>query len=227
MHALLLFAASLLSPAAPAPEPSKALHSLIPATSHAALNAGLSVWRNAVASGAARRTDVLTVIDYSRPSTEPRLFVIDMPAGRVVFAERVAHGKASGENATERFSNSLGSRMTSLGVFLAAEPYAGQHGLSLRLDGLEPGFNDRARERAIVMHGASYVNDVIIGAMGRLGRSWGCPAVRPGIAKKLIDTIKEGSLVVAYFPDGEWLRKSAFLNGAPRAVRTSPPADPS
>ena len=226
MHTLVLLAATLLSPAPPAPDAWKALHALIPATSHAALDAGLSAWRHAVDAGTVRRTDVLTVIDYSRPSTEPRLFVIEMPSGRVTFAERVAHGKASGENATERFSNSLGSRMTSLGVFLAAEPYAGQHGLSLRLDGLEPGFNDRARERTIVMHGASYVNDAIIGAMGRLGRSWGCPAVRPEIAKKLIDTIKEGSLVIAYYPDAEWLRKSAFLNGLPRSFRTSP-ADPS
>ena len=211
MLALLLLTASLeaLRGAAPAPA---ALQAQVPAASRAALEAGLSAWRHAVAAGAVRRTDVLTVIDYSRPSTEPRLFVIDMPAARVTFAERVAHGKGSGENATERFSNTMGSRMTSLGVFLAAEPYTGQHGLSLRLDGLEPGFNDRARERAIVMHGASYVNDAIVGAMGRLGRSWGCPAVRPEIAKKLIDTIKEGSLVVAYYPDAAWLEKSAFLN---------------
>ena len=226
MHPVILLAASLLAPPAPAAESLKTLHSQVPATSHAALEAGLSAWRNAVASGVVRRTDVLTVIDYSRPSTEPRLFVLDVPAGRVTFVERVAHGKGSGENATERFSNTLGSRMTSLGVFRAADTYLGQHGLSLRLDGLEPGFNDRARERAIVMHGAGYVNDAIIGAMGRLGRSWGCPAVRPAIAKKLIDTIKEGSLVVAYYPDAEWLARSPFLNGL-ASVRTSRPADPS
>jgi hypothetical protein len=145
----------------------------------------------------------------------------------VSFVERVAHGKGSGENATERFSNTLGSRMTSLGVFLAADTYNGQHGLSLRLDGLEPGFNDRARERAIVIHGASYVNEAIIGAMGRLGRSWGCPAVRPEVAKKLIDAIKDGSLVVAFYPDANWLERSAFLKGTAPAVRTSPAADPS
>ena len=227
MHPAILLAASLLAPPAPAPDALRTLHSLVPATSHAALDAGLNAWRHAVASGAVRRTDVLTVIDYSRPSTEPRLFVLDVPNGRVHFVERVAHGKGSGDNATERFSNTLGSRMTSLGVFLAADTYNGQHGLSLRLDGLEPGFNDRARERAIVMHGADYVNDAIVGAMGRLGRSWGCPAVRPAIAKKLIDAIKEGSLVVAYYPDSNWLERSTFLKGATPAVRTSPPADPS
>lgn len=232
MHTLLLLAASLFAPAAPAPAALKTLHSLVPATSHAALDAALSAWRNAVASGAVRRTDVLTVIDYSRPSTETRLWVLDVPAGRVTFAERVAHGKGSGDNATEHFSNTMGSRMTSLGVFRAADTYNGQHGLSLRLDGLEPGFNDRARERAIVVHGANYVNDAIIGAMGRLGRSWGCPAVRPAIAKKLIDTIKDGSLVVAYYPDANWLARSAFLKAAAPLkaappVRISRPADPS
>ncbi len=213
MSPLLLLAASLLAPPAPshAPAALKTLHAQVPATSHAALEAGLSAWRHAVASGAVPRTDVLTVIDYSRPSTEPRLFVVDVPAERVTFAELVAHGRGSGENATERFSNTFGSRMTSLGVFRAAEPYGGQHGISLRLDGLEPGFNDHARERAIVMHGAGYVNDEIIAAQGRLGRSWGCPAVRPEIAKKLIETIKDGSLVVAYYPDADWLARSEYL----------------
>jgi L,D-transpeptidase catalytic domain len=226
MPHILLLAASLLASPAPAPAALETLHAQVPAASHAALEAGLSAWRHAVASGAARRTDVLTVIDYSRPSTEPRLFVLDVPAGRVRFAELVAHGRGSGENATERFSNASGSRMTSLGVFRAADTYDGQHGLSLRLDGLEPGFNDRARERAIVMHGAAYVNSEMIAAQGRLGRSWGCPAVRPAIAKKLIEMIKDGSLVVAYYPDAKWLARSAFLGAAP-PVRTSRPADPS
>ncbi len=143
------------------------------------------------------------------------------------YTERVAHGKGSGENATERFSNREGSRMTSLGVFLAAETYQGQHGLSLRLDGLEPGFNDRARERTIVMHAADYVNDAIIASQGRLGRSWGCPAVRPAIAKTLIETIKDGSLVVAYYPDADWLARSEYLKASSTPVRISRPADPS
>jgi hypothetical protein len=223
---LLLLTAGLPAASAPVPAASTTLHAQVPAASHAALEAGLSAWRHAVASGAARRADVLTVIDYSRPSTEPRLFVVDVPAGRVTFTELVAHGRGSGENETRRFSNASGSHMTSLGVFRAADTYSGQHGLSLRLDGLEPGFNDRARERTIVMHGAAYVNSEIIEAQGRLGRSWGCPAVRPAIAKKLIETIRDGSLVVAYYPDADWLERSAFLKEAPRTVRTSPPADP-
>ena len=94
--------------------------------------------------------------------------------------------------------------------------------MSLRLDGLEPGFNDHARERAIVLHGADYVNTQIVAAQGRLGRSWGCPAVRPEIARELIDAIKDGSLVVAYYPDADWLARSAFLRTA--AMRTADPS---
>jgi len=223
-HALLLVASLLApSPAPPTPSPVAALEALraqVPRESHAALEAGLAAWRHAVSSGAVSRSEILTVIDYSRPSTEPRLFVIDVPAGRVKFAERVAHGRGSGENVTERFSNKFGSRMTSLGVFRAADTYDGQHGISLYLDGLEPGFNDHARDRTIVMHGADYVNDAIIAAQGRLGRSWGCPAVRPEIAQKLFEAIKGGSLVFVYYPDDRWQQTSRFL-GSCGAVRTA------
>jgi hypothetical protein len=211
-----------------APAELSTLEGQVPAASRPAVAAGFEAWRKAVSSGAVTRSDVFTVIDYSRPSTEPRLFVVDVPARRVAFVERVAHGRGSGENTTERFSNESGSRMTSLGAFRAADVYLGQHGISLHLDGLEPGFNDRARERTIVLHGAAYVNDEIVAAQGRLGRSWGCPAVRPAIVKSLIETIKEGSLVLAYYPDASWLARSRFLNAGPRpAVRTSAPADPS
>jgi hypothetical protein len=115
--------------------------------------------------------------------------------------------------------------MSSLGIFRALDEYRGSHGPSLRLEGLEPGFNDHARERAIVMHGADYVSDGIIASQGRLGRSWGCPAVRPEVARKLIETIRDGSLIVAYYPDARWLGASAFL--APDAGRaTVSPAAP-
>jgi L,D-transpeptidase catalytic domain len=205
------------------PAPSLAsLETQVPASSHAALEAGITAWRHAVASGAVSRSDVLTVIDYSRPSTEPRLFVVDVASSRVLFREHVAHGRGSGENATERFSNLPQSHMTSLGVFRAGDAYNGAHGLSLHLEGLEPEFNDRARERAIVMHGADYVSAAMIASQGRLGRSWGCPAVRPAIAKALIDAIRDGSLVVAYYPDANWLRRSAFLDR--EAGSTEPPA---
>ncbi|HEY1251625.1 MAG TPA: murein L,D-transpeptidase catalytic domain family protein [Thermoanaerobaculia bacterium] len=234
-----LLVATLLAAPAPAtgvPEAAAAagpsertLRAQIPRASHAALTAALEAWRHAVAAGAAVRSEVLTVIDYSRPSTERRLFVIDLPHNRVRFAELVAHGRDTGDDAAERFSNAVGSHMTSLGVFRAADAYRGEHGPSLHLDGLEPGFNDRARERAIVIHGARYVSDAAAAVLGRLGRSWGCPAVRPEIAKRLIDTIKDGSLVVAYYPDAQWLSGSAFLDRAADGATASPrpPADPS
>ena len=153
----------------------------------------------------------LSVIDYSRPSTEPRLWVFDLHRQRLLFEELVAHGRNTGDNRAVRFSNAPGSLMSSIGVFLTAGTYTGHNGYSLRLRGLEPGFNDKALERDIVIHGATYVDAMLAGTLGRLGRSFGCPAVRPGIAHALIDAIRDGSLVVAYYPDQSWLRNSAIV----------------
>jgi hypothetical protein len=102
--------------------------------------------------------------------------------------------------------------MSSLGLFRAGESYRGKHGYSLRLDGLEPGFNDRARPRAIVIHGAEYVDGAMAASQGRLGRSLGCPAVRPELARPLIDAVKDGGFVFAYYPDPGWLQASTYLN---------------
>jgi len=154
----------------------------------------------------------LTVIDFSRPSTERRLWVYDLRSKELLFEEHVSHGRHSGHNLPTLFSNEPESHKSSLGLFRAAEGYYGQHGYSLRLDGLEPGFNDRARERAIVIHGAAYVNAETAKAQGRLGRSLGCPAVRPAVAGRLIDAVKEGGLVFAYYPDPAWLDASTYLN---------------
>jgi hypothetical protein len=154
----------------------------------------------------------LTVIDFSRPSTERRLWVYDLRSKELLFEEHVSHGRNSGHNLPTLFSNEPESHKSSLGLFRAAEGYYGQHGYSLRLDGLEPGFNDRARERAIVIHGAAYVNAETANAQGRLGRSLGCPAVRPAVAGRLIDAVKEGGLVFAYYPDPAWLDASTYLN---------------
>jgi hypothetical protein len=164
-------------------------------------------------TGAVVDDRLLTVIDYSKASTEPRLWVLDLASERLLFEELVAHGRGSGDNYATQFSNIEGSHQTSLGLFRTADTYVGSNGYSLRLDGLEPGVNDRARDRAIVMHGAPYVSEANLRAAGRLGRSWGCPALRPAVARTLIDTIKEGSLVFAYYPDKEWLDGSRFLNG--------------
>ena len=154
----------------------------------------------------------LGVIDYSRPSTQPRLWVFDLQRQRLMFEEWVAHGRNSGANRTEHFSNREGSYMSSLGGFTAAETYMGGNGYSLRLDGLEPGFNDQARERAIVIHGAPYVNPATARLQGRLGRSLGCPAVRLSVARPLIDALSGGTFVFAYYPDATWLQHSELLS---------------
>ncbi|PRH81892.1 murein L,D-transpeptidase catalytic domain family protein [Arenimonas caeni] len=153
----------------------------------------------------------LAVIDYSRPSTEPRLWVFDLERRKLLYAEHVAHGRGSGENLPTTFSNRNGSHQSSLGLFVTAETYHGGNGYSLRMDGLEPGVNDAARERLIVMHGAPYVDPLTAALQGRLGRSFGCPAVRPEVAREMIDTLKQGQLVFAYYPDEDWLGSSRFI----------------
>lgn len=154
----------------------------------------------------------LTVIDFSRPSTERRMWVYDLRTRELLFEEHVSHGRNSGHNLATQFSNQPESFKSSIGLYRAAEGYFGKHGYSLRLDGLEKGFNDRARERAIVIHGADYVNAATAAAQGRLGRSLGCPALRPAIASRVIDAVKGGGLVFAYYPDPAWLSTSAYLN---------------
>ena len=161
--------------------------------------------------GLVKRNDVLSVIDYSLPSSEPRLFVFDLNSRKLLFRELVAHGKNSGGDLASFFSNSSGSQASSLGLFVTEDTYIGGNGYSLRLKGLEPGFNDMADARAIVMHGAYYVSQEAIKALGRLGRSWGCPAVRAEVASKIINTIRGGSAIFAYYPDKQWLASSQFL----------------
>jgi hypothetical protein len=156
-------------------------------------------------------TTTLTVIDFSVPSTERRMFVYDLRSRELLFEEHVSHGRNSGHNVPTLFSNQPESFKSSIGLYRAAESYIGKHGYSLRLDGLEKGFNDRARERAIVIHGADYVNGATAKAQGRLGRSLGCPAVRPEISRPLIDAVKDGGLVFAYYPDPTWLETSTYL----------------
>ena len=149
----------------------------------------------------------LAVIDYSRPSTQKRLWVFDMARDALLFHEHVAHGSGTGDNLARRFSNEDGSHATSLGLFRTAETYQGGNGYSLRLDGLDAGFNDRARSRAIVMHGAWYVNPDLIRTQGRLGRSQGCPALREQVAKVVIDTLKQRQLLFSYADDAAFLQR--------------------
>ena len=167
----------------------------------------------AVKSGAVDGPGTLTVIDYSKPSTERRLWVFDLRAKELLYEELVAHGQGSGANMATQFSNTDESHQTSLGLFVTRDTYVGKNGYSLRLDGLDRGVNDRARDRAIVMHGAPYVSQEFVKANGRLGRSWGCPAVSAVVAKKMIDRVKGGGLVFAYYPDREWIKTSKYLGG--------------
>lgn len=166
----------------------------------------------AVASGEAERDDTLTVIDYSLQSSKKRMWVFDVARRELLFHELVAHGKNTGARMATRFSNTNGSLQTSLGLFRTADTYYGKNGYSLRLHGLEPGVNDLALPRTIVIHGAWYVSPDFAAQHGRIGRSWGCPAVSEKVARPLIDTIKEGTLVFSYYPDQEWLGSSRFLS---------------
>jgi hypothetical protein len=165
----------------------------------------------AVRSGDIADLATLTVIDYSRPSTDKRLWVFDLKARALLYEELVAHGKGSGDNMATAFSNDAESRQSSLGLFRTDDAYMGKNGYSLRLRGLDTGFNDHAFDRAIVMHGASYVSDEFARTQGRLGRSWGCPALREGIAHEVIDAVKGNGLVFAYYPDPAWLSASKYL----------------
>ena len=155
---------------------------------------------------------MLTVIDYSLPSSAKRLWVLDLARKRVLFHELVAHGENSGDNYAVDFSNQPGSLKSSIGVFRTEDVYRGGNGYSLRLSGLEPGVNDAAMERRIVMHGAAYVSPRSVSMLGRLGRSWGCPALPTGVHRRVIDLIKGGTAVFAYYPDVRWLRQSRFLS---------------
>jgi L,D-transpeptidase-like protein len=162
------------------------------------------------ARGVSGKSDLLTVIDYSLPSTEPRLWVLDLGSGKVLFHELVAHGAGSGGKLATRFSNVNDSRATSLGLFLTGDTYEGGNGYSLKLKGLDAGINDRAEERHIVMHGAWYVSAEHARQFGMLGRSWGCPALSAADAKPVIDKIKGGSFVFSYSgADTTWQKASS------------------
>lgn len=155
---------------------------------------------------------IITIIDFSKLSTQERFFVIDLENKLILYKSLVAHGKNSGENIADSFSNDSKSLKSCLGFFLTAETYTGKHGYSLKLDGLEPGINDNARQRAIVIHGADYVSASFAQQHGRLGRSWGCPALPTDRSKEIIDKISQGSCLFIYGNDPKYLKNSKILN---------------
>jgi hypothetical protein len=163
--------------------------------------------------GMLNKDSILTIIDFTRSSREKRLVVIDLKTNEVVCNSVVAHGRNTGAEYAKSFSNQPRSNKSSLGFYITQETYFGAHGLSLKLDGFERGINDKARERAIVMHGADYASEPTVSRKGFLGRSFGCPAVPPKLTKTIIQKIKNGNCLFVYYPDKRYLQKSTLLNG--------------
>ena len=154
---------------------------------------------------------ILTICDFSKPSTEKRLWVIDLATRKTIFNTYVAHGQGSGDNFAVSFSNTFDSHQSSLGFYVTGETYLGDHGISLKLKGMDNGFNDRALDRGIVVHGADYVSEKYIACNERLGRSWGCPAVPNDLKEPIINTIKDGTCLFIYYPDNKYMASSYWL----------------
>ncbi|RUR07962.1 murein L,D-transpeptidase catalytic domain family protein [Legionella sp. km772] len=157
------------------------------------------------------RNNILSVIDYSLPSNQKRLWIFDLAQKKLLFNTYVSHGIKSGTLLTNNFSNKYNSKASSIGVYKTDKAYYGREGLSLRLNGLERNFNDNAMNRSIVMHGGWYLDEGFIKRYGRPGRSWGCPAVPLTLYQPIINTIKNESIIVVYYPSDEWFSKSKFL----------------
>ena len=158
------------------------------------------------------RPEVITIIDFSLPSNQERLWVLDLVEVKVLYHCLVSHGRNSGEIMAENFSNKPGSYASSPGFYTTGETYFGKHGFSLRLNGIENGINDKARERAIVIHGADYVSPAFIEKNGRLGRSLGCPAVPEELSREIIETIKDGTCLFVYAPTEIYLSTSPVIS---------------
>lgn len=156
--------------------------------------------------------DLLTIIDFSKPSTSKRFFTIDLKQQLVKYHTYVSHGKNTGENLAKSFSNTVHSNQSSLGFYVTGETYVGSKGYSLRLDGMEKGYNDKVRERAVVIHNAEYVSEAWIRKYGRLGRSQGCPALPVELGKNVINAIKNRTAIFAYYDDNSYLQSSAYLD---------------
>ena len=156
--------------------------------------------------------DVLTVIDFSKPSTEERLYILDMNEKNILCSSIVSHGKKSGGNYATSFSNKKGSHKSSLGFYLTEDTYEGRNGYSLVLNGLERGINDRAKARSIVIHGADYCDLSEVAASGRIGRSFGCPAVPEDVNQEIINIIKGGSVLFIYANSPDYERNSSVLS---------------
>ena len=161
-----------------------------------------------------KENPILTIVDFTKASNEKRFFVIDLKNNKLLFNTYVAHGKNSGGNYAKYFSNEFNSFKSSPGFYKTETTYRGGNGYSLKLDGLEKGINDHAKERAIVIHGANYANPNFIASNGRLGRSLGCPALPSSVSKPIIDTIKDGSVIYIHVTNPEYTNKSFFVKSS-------------
>lgn len=181
--------------------------------SRAAFQYALNGWDKLMKEGKIKKDNILSILDFSLPSGEKRLFVIDLELGKLLFNTYASHGKNSGAILPTRFSNRQNSNQSSLGFYITGDVYAGKHGPSLRLEGEEDGINDNAFNRGIVLHGAAYADEKIARQRGYIGRSLGCPAVPRHLTGPIIQKIKEGSCLFIYSPDPTYLRKSTIAAG--------------
>jgi hypothetical protein len=169
--------------------------------------------------------EIITIIDFTKPSTEKRFYTIDLQNQKVIYHSYVSHGKNTGEDRAKSFSNRVHSNQSSMGFYVTGETYVGSKGFSLKLDGMDKGYNDNMRQRAVVIHEADYVSEFWIKKYGRLGRSQGCPALPRELNKKVIETIKNKTAIFAYYNDEHYLKTSAHLNGydliSPNSVTAS------
>ena len=223
MDELLLFINTKLTPP---PEPSKSLDEIKSMLHKEACTLSSSVIDKVMTTLECAKehnvehNNILTIIDYSLPSSEKRLWVFDLSQNKLLFHTYVSHGIKSGTLLSTYFSNKNNSKASSMGVYKTDKPYRGRHGLSLQLNGLDAGFNDNASSRAVVMHGGWYVDEHFIKKYGRAGRSWGCPAVPDNLSESIISTIKDNSLFVMYYPYDNWFLKSKFqhCSGVPAVL---------
>ena len=156
---------------------------------------------------------LLTVCNMDLPSSANRLWVIDLATGKVLINTMVAHGQGTGDDCAQTFSNQAETHASSLGFYVTSTEYKGAHGLSMRLEGMDAGYNDAAMARGIVVHGADYVSEGFVANQHRLGRSWGCPAVANNMVAPLAKAISGGTCLFIYYPEPKYLATSAWLNG--------------
>ncbi len=180
--------------------------------SEQAFNYAMKGFNYLVEKGKLAKDNIISIVDFTQPSSKKRLFVIDLDDYRVLYNTYVAHGVNSGKEYANQFSNTPSSYKSSLGFYQTLGTYMGEHGYSLRLDGLEKGINDNANSRDIVIHAADYVNESFIRSQGYIGRSWGCPALPEKLHKPIIDKIKNGSCLFIYSTNNAYLQKSKIIN---------------